>query len=238
MRFNIHAGHNRDGKIGCGAIGFIKESTEARNVANQVINQLRTMSHTVYNCTVDDAASVTENLNQIVAKCNANSVDLDVSIHFNCAANDLKGNGRTTGVEAYVYDASSKAREAAQRVVNEISKLGFTNRGVKYGPNLRVLRTTNSPAMLIECCFVDDKDDVELYNSTAMANAIAYGLTGQKAAAVTEKTEATPVTDATPVGDPKRLYRVQVGAYSVKKNAENMKEKLKADGYDAIIVNG
>jgi N-acetylmuramoyl-L-alanine amidase len=32
------------------------------------------------------------------------------------------------------------------------------------------------------------------------------------------------------------FYRVQVGAYSVKANAENMQKKLKADGYDAIIV--
>lgn len=32
------------------------------------------------------------------------------------------------------------------------------------------------------------------------------------------------------------IYRVQVGAYSKKKNAENMKAKLKAAGFDAIIV--
>lgn len=237
MRFNIHAGHNSDGRIGCGAIGFIRESTEARNVTKQLINQLRSLGHTVYDCTVDDAPSVSENLNQIVAKCNANSVDLDVSIHFNCAANDLKGNGRTTGVEVYVYDALSKARDSAQRVVDAISALGFTNRGVKYGPNLRVIRTTNSPAMLIECCFVDDKDDVELYNSTAMASAIVKGLTGQKAPITVEKPDTVPVTDATTTGDPKRLLRVQVGAYSIPANAEAMKAKLLSDGYDAIIVN-
>ena len=33
----------------------------------------------------------------------------------------------------------------------------------------------------------------------------------------------------------KVIYRVQVGAYSVKANAEKMAEKLKADGYPAII---
>lgn len=37
-------------------------------------------------------------------------------------------------------------------------------------------------------------------------------------------------------GGDTKLYRVQVGAYSVKANAEKMKAKLKADGYDAIIV--
>lgn len=32
MIINVHAGHNPDGKVACGAIGIIRESTEARNV--------------------------------------------------------------------------------------------------------------------------------------------------------------------------------------------------------------
>jgi len=35
---------------------------------------------------------------------------------------------------------------------------------------------------------------------------------------------------------PKVLYRVQVGSYSIKSNAESMMQKLKKAGYDAIIV--
>ena len=27
MKINVHAGHNPDGKIACGAVGLIKEST-------------------------------------------------------------------------------------------------------------------------------------------------------------------------------------------------------------------
>lgn len=41
MRIGVHAGHNPDGKIGCGAIGLIKESTENRNVKNEVIRLLK-----------------------------------------------------------------------------------------------------------------------------------------------------------------------------------------------------
>ena len=48
MIFNIHAGHNPDGKTGCGAVSLIKESTENRNVAAEVIRQLRALKHTVY----------------------------------------------------------------------------------------------------------------------------------------------------------------------------------------------
>lgn len=38
------------------------------------------------------------------------------------------------------------------------------------------------------------------------------------------------------LGGSSTLYRVQVGAYKVKKNAENMLKKLKADGYDGFII--
>lgn len=238
MRINIHAGHNRDGRIGCGAIGFIKESTEARQVKDLVIKRLIELNNIVYDCTVDDASGVTANLDQIVAKCNTHPVDLDVSIHFNSAANDPTGNGKTTGVEVYVYSSSSKAIEYAKRVAEAISELGFTNRGVKYAPQYRVLRATNSPAMLIECCFVDDRDDAELYNAEAMANAIVYGITKQRPVPAIEEPDPTPVIDATATGNPKCISRVQVGAYSVRANAEAMKAKLKADGYDAVIVNG
>ena len=47
MKFNVHAGHNPDGKIACGACGLIKESTEARKVKKEVVKLLRAKGHTV-----------------------------------------------------------------------------------------------------------------------------------------------------------------------------------------------
>lgn len=75
-----------------------------------------------------------------------------------------------------VYSRSSAAKETAERVVRSIAALGFQNRGVKTRTDLYVLRKTNAPAMLIECCFVDDKDDVKLYDAKRMAEAIVHGI--------------------------------------------------------------
>lgn len=235
MIFNVHAGHNPDGKTACGAIGFVKESTEARLVKNEVISQLRELGHTVYDCTCDNGTSQSDVLKKIVAKCNDHKVDLDISIHFNAGAGDSVGNNKTTGTEVYVYSSSSKAKPYATNVCNAISELGFRNRGVKYNPSLYVLKHTVAPAMLIECCFVDDKDDVELYNYKEMASAIVYGITGQRVEDKVEEDDL-PSGSETSTGDGKTLYRVQVGAYSVKANAENMKKKLEEAGFDAIIV--
>ena len=218
MIINVHAGHNPDGKVACGAVGLIKESTEARKVKDEVIRQLKALGHTVYDCTVEDGTSQNDVLAKIVKKCNANSVDLDVSIHFNAGASDKSGNGKTTGTEVYVYSTTSKANTYAEKVCSAIAELGYTNRGVKVSTSLYFLRKTAAPAMLIECCFVDDKDDVALYNYKTMAYAIVYGITGQK---YVEK---------------QRNYTVQVGTYAKKSKARAKAKKLRAEGYKGVVV--
>ena len=218
MIINVHAGHNPDGKVACGAIGIIRESTEARNVKNEVVRQLKGLGHTVYDCTVENGASANNVLCNIVGKCNTHAADLDVSIHFNAGAKDMSGNGQTTGVEAYVYSDNSKAKPFAE---------------------LYVLNHTKAPAMLIECCFVDDKDDVALYDYKSMATAIVYGITGQQYIEPSNNTSddaASTSGSETSVGDKDSIYRVQVGAYRNKANATTLQEKLKAAGFDAAIV--
>lgn len=218
MKINLSAGHNPDGKVACGAVGLIKESTEARKVTEEVIKRLQNLGHTVYDCTVNDGKSQSDVLSKIVAKCNAHKVDLDISIHFNSGASDKTGNGKTTGTEVLLYDSKNKA--VAEDIAKAISELGFKNRGIKYRTDLYFLKRTAAPALLIECCFVDDKDDINIYDHKKMAKAIVKGITG---AAVEEKADKT-------------IYRVQVGAYSSKSNAEAMAKELKGKGYKAVIV--
>ena len=225
MRINVSAGHNPDGKVACGAVGLLKESTETRRVTNEVVRLLKEQGHTVYNCTCDNGTSQGDVLKKIVAKCNQHSVDLDVSIHFNAGAGAQKKNGQTTGTEVLVYNNSSKAMAAAQRVTKQVSALGFKNRGIKIRDGLYFLRNTKSPAMLIECCFVDDGDDAALYDYKKMAAAIVQGITGVK------------VNDTkTDQKQTQKIYKVQVGAYSTRDAAQKVVDKLKKAGFDGAIV--
>lgn len=191
MKINVHAGHNPDGKTASGSVGIVKESTVTRNIKDAVISKLRALGHTVYDCTVEDGKSQEDVLQKIVEKCNAHNVDTDISIHLNSGAEDLQGDGRTTGTEVYIYSASGKIKEQAEAVVRAISALGFRLRteaagGVKTDSSLYVLRRTKAPAMLIECFFCDDADDVALYRrqgAERLADAIVQGITGSAAAA-------------------------------------------------------
>ena len=170
MKINVHGGHNT---IIPGASGYFSEVTEDRNVKNKVIAKLQALGHTVYDCTDETGNSKSKNLSNIVAKCNAHTVDLDVSIHFNAS------NGAGHGVEVLIYKSGDAANPYATNICNAIAELGFRNRGVKIRTDLYVLKHTKNPALLIECCFCDNADDAALYNAEAMANAIVKGITGQ-----------------------------------------------------------
>lgn len=170
-RYNVHAGHNF---IVPGASGIFSETEEDRKVKDAVISKLRQLGHTVYDTTDNDGATQSQNLKNIVANCNSHSVDLDISIHFNAY------NGQAHGTEVLLF-GNGRHRDIGQRIVNEISALGFTNRGIKDGSNLYVVKYTNALAILIECCFCDNAEDAKLYNAESMANAIVRGITGQTA---------------------------------------------------------
>lgn len=172
--YNIHGGHS----LVCrGAAALLDEVNEDRKVKNRVIELLRAAGHTVYDCTDDSGTTQNQNLSAIVQKCNAHNVNLDVSIHLNSERNDLVGNGSTGGVEVWGYDDNT--RTTGEKICAEIaSALEYTNRGFKTTHNLYVLNNTHSQAVLIECAFVDDKDDADRWDANRCAEAIVKALTG------------------------------------------------------------
>ena len=196
MIFNVHGGHNR---IVPGASGCFSEVEEDRKVKDLVIGKLRSLGHTVYDCTDEVGETQSQNLSNIVAKCNAHNVDIDLSIHFNAF------NGSASGTEAYTYDNLGSAYKTATALVNAISELGFKNRGAKVNKNYYVVRCTKAPAILLECCFCDNTEDAGKYNAESMANAIVKGLTGQTAPAG----QAASVGQAAPAANNSFLVRIK-----------------------------
>lgn len=198
MNINVHGGHN---SIVQGASGFLNEVTEDRKIKNLVISKLQSLGHTVYDCTDETGTTQSKNLNNIIAKCNAHTVDVDVSIHLNAS----DGNGK--GVEVLVYSTDSKSYPYAQNICNAIAELGFKNRGVKVRTNLAVLKKTKSPALLVECCFCDNQEDANLYDAENMANAIVKGITNQVAAV--QPSQPSQSTSSKPSGYDEWIARLQ-----------------------------
>ena len=164
-----------------------------------------------------------------VAECNAFNPDYAVDIHNNAGGGD--------GVEIYHHYGGGKGKSLAQNVLNAIVAIGQNSRGLKTKKNalgkdyFQFIRETKCPAIIVECAFLDNKKDLQIIDTDAeqkaMGKAIAKGILKELGIAyVEEKVTTTPA----------KLYKVQVGSYAVRANAEAMVKKLKADGYDAIIV--
>jgi len=180
MKFGLDIGHNCPPDSG--AKGIKSENKLTMEVGNKVIAKLENLGHTVIACKPNSARTVNQSLGSRCEKANSNRVDIFVSIHFNAF------NGQANGTE--VFAISDAGKKVAQKVLDEIVKLGFFNRGVKSGSHLYVLRRTNMPGILIECCFIDSAKDIQLYDGETMANAIVAGLTGKVA-----NTSVNPASD-------------------------------------------
>ena len=167
MRIGSNAGHNLTGQ-GSGAIGLLKESECNRQVNNYFINQAKKY-FTVYNCTTDKS---NDYLYDVVKMANSCDLDLAISHHMNCFHDE-----EANGVEILVYDLNDKKTvQIANNILNELTKLGLKNRGVKERKNLYWLSKTQAKAILIEYLFISNKYDVSKYNPEKLAAAVVNGL--------------------------------------------------------------
>lgn len=172
-------------------------------------------------------------LSEEIKECNAFGPDLAVEIHNNAGGGD--------GVEIYHYSKGGTSKTLAQDILNEIVAIGQNSRGLKTKLDANGkdyfgwIRSTVAPAVLVECAFVDNKTDIAIIDSLEeqkqMGVAIAKGIL--KTLGIPYKEVAPTVQNNTQAA---KLYRVQVGAFAVRENAEKLKAELEQKGYSAIIV--
>lgn len=158
MRIVVNAGHTKFNK-GVGAYKYLSESREVRRIAYHLCYLLSGTNHEVIPAVFDVS---NDNLRDAVTLSNNKKADLFISIHLNAGGGE--------GVECFTWKGE-KLKQASE-ICNRIAALGYKNRGVKDGSHLYVVKNTNAPAILVECCFVDSKSDVEKYNAYKMAKAI------------------------------------------------------------------
>ena len=193
-----------------GAVGYAVE--RELNVKVSGFMQAYLLAH--YECEIRMNPGTMGGLYDICADANQWGADLFVSNHFNAAGGD--------GYEALVY--SESRRDLGQIFEKHVLSVGQNSRGVKLRPGLVVLRDTKMPAVLNEGAFVDNKTDITDWNEDHELQKLgeAYAKAAAEYLGLAEK--------------PQKLYRVQVGAYAKRENAEAMEKELRSLGYDTIIV--
>ena len=164
-----------------------------------------------------------------VAESNNWGADLHVCIHTNAF------NGKVSGTRLMAYDTSGKGYKACKAIFNALAPITpGKSENISAYPGLYEIRKVNAPTAYIECEFHDVPSVAKwiVEHTTKIGEAIAKGICNYfgiayKSPAPAHKPTTTPTSD--------KLYRVQVGAFKVKANAEAMLAKLKAAGFDGYI---
>lgn len=227
MKILLISGHGA-GDVGACGCGY-QEYALTRELVNNIAPRLRKYATVdVYNQNrnaFDDCQDGTFKIG---------AYDYVLEVHFNACVNDQYGNNQTTGTEIYVT-SSENAVTVEQSIVDKVSACGLRNRGVKVADFL-VIRTVKNKGIssaLIETCFIDDRDDMNVYvaKKNEIAQAITNGIVEGFGLGEVEKPAVTPAPQHKPqeTSIDELAREVLAGKWG---NGEIRKQALINAGYD------
>ena len=162
-----------------------------------------------------------ESMQEKCAASNAFDADLHVPIHTNAF------NGKVMGTRMFCFNDSGNGMRACKAIFNRLAPITpGTSENIRVDASLYEVRVPAAPTAYIEVDFHDVPEVAKwiIGNTELIGETIAHGICDYLGVAFKEAS--------------KTIYRVQVGAYAVKANADKMLAKLKSDGYDGFIVEG
>ena len=173
---------------------------------------------------VDDPAGIKRIL--VEDRCKAANewgADFCLSIHHNAYQGKPWNGG---GVTIFSCPGSLMGRQYRDAIYDAVIAAGDL-RGDRASPKQEkaydALKLTKAPAVLVEYGFMDSKTDVPVILTEEYAKAVGYAT--MDAIAAVAGLQKNP-----------QLYRVQVGAFSDRKNAENLLESMENMGFTGLIV--
>ncbi len=164
-----------------------------------------------------------------VAAANSWGANLYIPIHTNAY------NGQTAGTRMFAYDLTGAGYKACQAIFKYLAPLTpGTSENIKANAGLYEIRNPDAPTAYVEVDFHDVPSVAKwiIEHPTEIGEAIAHGVCDYFG--YTYKTAQTEEPKAE-AEMPDVLYRVQIGAFSKKENAEALAARLNDDGYDVYI---
>ena len=207
-----------------GAVGLVREADANLTIALELKRILEEVGVVVG---ISRTKDENDPLSEEIKEANAFAPDFAIDVHNNAGGGD--------GFEVFVQTGThaAKSKEAGQAIERYVKAMGQNSRGVKTKLNdagkdyFGFLRQVNYPAVIVEGFFVDNKKDATDFDTVAEQKKFASAY----AAAILEHLGVSKDPAPSPA-----LFRVQVGAFAVKANAEKLAAELKAKGYQAYIT--
>ena len=168
---------------------------------------------------------------QRCAESDAWRADIHNCVHTNAC------NKQVMGTRLFCYAIPGKGYDACKAVFAELAPLSpGTSENIQVNPIYEV-RVPDAPSVYCECEFHDTAEGAKwiVEYTTDIGEAIAKGLCKYLGVKFVPARTQKPAEDTkADTGDV--LYRVQVGAFAVRANADRMLEKLKAAGFAGFVV--
>lgn len=174
-----------------------------------------------------------ESMQEKCAASNAFGADLHVPIHTNAF------NGTVTGTRMFCFNSSGEGMKACKAIFARLAPVTpGTSENIRADASLYEVRVPAAPTAYIECEFHDNPTASKwiVENTGLIGETIARGICDYFGVTFQEKEQPKPVEPEKPATD--KLYRVQVGAFAVRENAEKMLQRLKDAGFEGFIREG
>lgn len=201
---------------------------QEKNLTLAIATQIRSMLVNGYDGVVvrmSRSSDRTMSLAQRTNDANAWGADFYLSIHINA--------GGGSGFESYIYPNVGAPTTTYQNHIHDevVKSISLRDRGKKRA-NFHVLRESRMPAMLTENGFIDNSSDAAKLKSNAFITSIARGHVNGIVKAFGLKAKGGSPDPGTTPG---KLYRVQIGAYRIRNNANSIGRQAREKGFQTYI---
>ena len=169
---------------------------------------------------------------QRCAESDAWRADIHNCVHTNAS------NGKVMGTRMFCFAIPGKGYDACKAVFAELAPLSpGTSENIQKASYYEV-RVPNAPSVYCECEFHDAAEGAKwiVEHTTDIGEAIARGLCKYLGVKYVPAKQEPPKPAEPAQSD--TLYRVQVGAFAVRANAEKMLDRLKKAGFTGFVVEG
>ena len=163
--------------------------------------------------------------------------DIHISIHHNAAG--VVGNH--SGIVVFRYPTSSEATEKYQKALYEklVKHTGLKgNRATPLATkNLHMVRVPKMPSPLLELGFMDSRIDVPIILQEKHADQCADAIVEFLSETFNLKKKVVVVPPNKDFVLPEgKFFRVIVGSFQSRNNAEQMQKELAEDGFDSFLA--
>lgn len=166
----------------------------------------------------------------------ANSWGANVIVSYHANAFGVSGFNSAHGIETYVHpNASSESKRLADVIQkNLVKETKRANRGVKSA-NFHMLRESKMTSVLLEMGFMTNREEAGLLKSTAYRILCAKAIVDSLVEVYKLKAKPAPKKTTVSASSKDTFFRVVVGSFNNRANAEIQQEALKRAGFDSFL---